>query len=421
MPRPTGVSKFGGEIVAKHGARTSYFMPGNVYEAALKRLRWLYTEFDGKVSISNSGGKDSTVLLELCAIVAKELGYLPIRVMWLDQECEFQATVDYQRHLMYERDDVDFRWYQIPFMLENATNHDNPWLHVWGPGEEWVREKEPNSIHDNTYNAQHFYSVLNAIAMQDLDKTWCLLDGMRIEESPTRRMAMTSRPVYKWATWSSNDGTKTDPRYRFHPLYDWSYRDIWKAIYDHEWRYNTHYDFLFQKGIKVQNMRVSNYHHETALPSLSHLQEIEPETWERATKRLEGISTAGHIQDDQFPTKLPYMFTSWDEYCRYLIENLSKLPEHRAQFYDQYEMMQRACRHLPLDELAQWMILSVIRNDLYGTTINNFVSTRRTSRLTEAELAEHGLTPEDVRGKRKAPSKRKGADWGKAIDKQGTA
>src|SRR5690606_5749057 len=94
----------------------------NVYDAALGRIRWLFEEFDGKVSVSCSGGKDSTVVVELAAMVAKERGDLPLDVWWLDQETEFQATVDYMRYLMYERDDINLRWYQIPWRLENATD-----------------------------------------------------------------------------------------------------------------------------------------------------------------------------------------------------------------------------------------------------------------------------------------------------------
>lgn len=379
-----------------HGtAKPGYLFDQDVYNAALDRIRWLYDEFDGNISVSNSGGKDSTVLVELCAIVAKEKDpSRPLRVMWLDQECEFESTVTYQRHLFYERPDIDFRWYQVPFQLENATNHQVPFLNVWGEGEEWVRDREPNSIHENTYGQQHFYSLLRSIAEKDLTDEWCLVDGMRIEESPTRRMVMTSNPSYKWVTWSSNDGgwsKKSGPpkgngkdyRFRFHPLYDWSYRDIWKAIYDHGWKYNTHYDEMYRYGVPVRNMRVSNYHHETALNSLTFLQEVEPETWERATRRLQGISTYGHIET-AYPEKLPYMFTSWDEYALYLIENLTTknfLPIYKKTGFEQmsqlYDKLKRYCSHVDSDELAQWMILCILRSDYYGTTINNYMVNNR--------------------------------------------
>lgn len=391
-------SKYGSEAVKQHNGGAQYLLEQDVYEAALERMRWIYKEFDGKVQISNSGGKDSTVVIELASIAARELGYLPIRVMWLDQECEFASTVEQQRYYAYERDDIDFHWYQVPFDIENATNHQDPWLHVWGEGEEWVREKEPSraegglAIHENNYGLpqekNQFYALLSAIANQDLEDGWCLIDGMRIEESPARRMSMTSRPVYKWITWVGNDGTKKHPRYRFHPIYDWSYKDVWHFIETRGIKYCKHYDHMFQQGVPTQKMRVSNYTHETALPSLTWLQEIEPQTWEAATRRLQGINTYKHIFDDSFPKKLPYMFASWDEYCRYLIENLTDTDEQRAKFYKQYADMQRSCGHLPLDELAQWQILGVLRSDYYGTTIRNFIVNNRTNRQTGMQMAK---------------------------------
>jgi predicted phosphoadenosine phosphosulfate sulfurtransferase len=43
----------------------------NVYDAALERIRYIYDEFPN-IIVAFSGGKDSTVILELSLIVAKE-------------------------------------------------------------------------------------------------------------------------------------------------------------------------------------------------------------------------------------------------------------------------------------------------------------------------------------------------------------
>lgn len=356
----------------------------NVFEAALDRIRWLFDEFDGNVAVWSSGGKDSIVVTELAAMVAKERGGAPLRVMWLDQECEYQATVDYQRYLMYERDDIDFRWYQIPFLLENSTNHSDPWLRVWDPErpEDWVRPKEPGSIHENVYGADKFHELLSMIAVRDLTEDWCQLDGMRVEESPARRLTMTSHPVYKWVTWSHRDSYVSSSilrqpgtsRMRFDPIYDWSFRDVWKAIHTQGWRYNTFYDAMFRYGHDVQTMRVSNYHHETSVVSLGWLQEVEPETWEAATRRLEGISTWGHLSDDQFPDQLPFMFSGWVEYTQYLIDNLVGSPEDRENFQRQWNLLTRSCPDLGEEKAARFMGKIVVGNDLYGTKVKNFLS-----------------------------------------------
>lgn len=361
----------------------------NVYDAALGRIRWLFEEFDGKVSVSCSGGKDSTVVVELAAMVAKERGDLPLDVWWLDQETEFQATVDYMRYLMYERDDINLRWYQIPWRLENATDLKGQWLNVWGEGEEWMRPKEPNSIHENTFGEDTWYELLNQINCKTCHP--CILDGMRIEESPSRRLSSTSRPMYKWVTWSVTAKDRQDKnapvKYRFHPIYDWSFRDVWKAIYMNDWKYNRHYDQLFQRGVPVKSMRVSNFHHDQALDSLKWLQELEPETWERATKRLQGISSFGHLQDDQYLKELPYMFNDWPEYMHHLIDTLIPDPDDRPIFRNRFEKFKRKYgKYVSIDSIAVEIINEVVSGDYYGVQAKAFEVNHRQWIRTEGRL-----------------------------------
>lgn len=383
---------------AEMGSRPTYFGPSrpqvvvsdlNVYDAALERIRWVFEEFDGKVVVGNSGGKDSTVVLELAAMVAAERGELPLDVYWLDQEAEFEATVEYQRYLMYDRQDIRFHWYQIPFQLFNSTNLENPWLNVWDEAtpERWLREKEPSSIHVNDTGRTRFTKVMDGIITKHFNG-WAVLTGVRAEESPARNMSSRARPVYKWVTWAVRAQQKVPKErnpningFRFQPIYDWSYRDVWKAIDMNGWRYNTHYDHLHQYGVPTKNMRVSNYHHETALRSLHFLQEVEPETWEKATQRLQGINAYGHLRSDQYPKSLPYMFASWEEYMHHLIDNLA--PERdRAVYRRQYAELRKGVEALGydlaehpelVDKLAGVVGRSVIGGDLYGTKVKNWL------------------------------------------------
>lgn len=357
-----------------------------VFDAALGRMRWLFDEFDGRVVVSSSGGKDSTVVMELAARVAREKGCLPLQVWWLDQECEFAATVDYQRRVAYERDDIDFHWYQIPFRLENATDLKEQFLHVWGEGEEWVREKEPSraeggvAITENTYGEDHWYRLLASISTTDF-ADHVLVDGIRMEESPGRRLVCISNPQYKWATWSVTDEHPQNPTkwvYRFHPIFDWTFRDVWVAIESQGWAYNAHYDHLHQWGVPSRNMRVSNYHHDQALKSLWYLQEIEPETWEAATRRLHGINTYGHLREDQIPKKVPYMFDGWVDYMHHLIDNLIPEEDGRENFRRQYRTLCEAFPHYGPEWLAEKMMRPIITGDYWGTNVKNYLVAWRT-------------------------------------------
>lgn len=380
----------------------------NVLQAAYDRVEWVYQEFAGPgVTVSCSGGKDSTVVVELALEVATRLDRLPVRVSFLDQECEFEATRDYMRYLA-DRPEIAMEWYQIPFRLFNATNHDDPWLTVWDPAlapadgvdmgdpEQarggWARPKEPDAIHENTFGVDRFKEVLLAIAHQRPGQA--LLTGMRADESNARRMTMTTDPRYKWVTWSSGGiGKGEDPStptaYRFHPIYDWSHNDIWGYLHARGARYNTHYDTQYRYGIPTRDMRVSNYHHETALHALLLLQEAEPTTWERATARLQGINTYAHLRDGTVPTDLPYMFSTWEEYLAHLLGNLVPDDEGREMFLRQRARIMGSLPDCPPDLRDRVMCGQVISNDRYGTRVQNWINAARVPALHERWRVEN--------------------------------
>jgi predicted phosphoadenosine phosphosulfate sulfurtransferase len=357
----------------------------DVFAAAQQRVAWVFDEFEGRVAVSSSGGKDSTVVLELAAAEARKRGLPPVPVAWLDQECEFESTVEYQRRTA-ARPDVEFLWYQVPFRLFNSTDSTTPWLHVWdetlappAPGEPsgWVREKEPgNPLVHALGRADRFKDCLDEISFRHVEhfdgKPTALLTGIRAEESPARRLAVTSNPGYKFVTWSAHRGGC--PYTMFQPIYDWRLGDVWHAIHSQGWSYNRHYDNMFRFGVSPRNMRVSNYHHETAIHALAYLQEVEPATYEAATARLSGIATFARLGRDQFPHKLPYMFGDWVEYLHYLIDNLATCDEHRATFRAQWETLRNTCLYEPVERLAKVLIYGVITYDLYGTKMRMFMA-----------------------------------------------
>lgn len=339
----------------------------NVLQAALARIGWLFDEFLGNgrpLCVSTSGGKDSTVVFELARIVAAEKGLAKLPIMWLDQECEYQSTVDYVRWQMHQPD-VDPYWFQVPFRLTNSTSHNEheQFLHVWDPEAEdrWMRPKEPDSIHDNIYGTDRFYPTLTAISDFHF-RGGANLCGMRAEEAPGRRVGLTGQATYKWITW----GWCGPNHYVFSPLYDWTWRDVWKAIHEFGWNYNIHYDRLYQFGVPTKNMRVSNFHHETAVWSLFHLQEVEPETYARATQRLEGIHTYAHLGVKDFRNReLPYMFDTWLEYRDYLVEHLPT-PANAQRFKAKWAKLREqfpAAYAERAEQLAQAEANSVIMND----------------------------------------------------------
>ena len=351
------------------------FKKQNVFDAALERMRFLFDEFDNVV-VSFSGGKDSTATLEVALIVAEERGRLPLPVVFLDQEAEWQAVVDYVRETMNDPR-VEPYWLQVPIRLFNATSMDEAWLNCWAEGEEWMRPKEPNSIHVNNYGTDRFYEMFKKVlAYHWPDESTCYVGGVRCEESPARASGLTTGQTYKHATW----GKKLDDKrqhYTFYPLYDWSYRDIWKAIHSNGWNYCKVYDEYYRHGIAPIKMRVSNLHHETAVDQLFYLPEIEGQTWEALTRRLQGINQTKHMtKKEMFSVKeLPYMFKDWPEYRDYLVDNLVQTEERRDTFRKKFAYMDEKYHDMHNEhERYKSEILCILANDFEFTKLKNFTS-----------------------------------------------
>jgi predicted phosphoadenosine phosphosulfate sulfurtransferase len=345
----------------------------NVFEAALDRIRLIFDEFD-EVVVSISGGKDSTVIYELARIVAKERGKLPLKVMWIDQEAEWQQTVDTVKKVMYDKDVVPM-WFQMPLKMLNATSTKQAWLNCWGDGEKWLREKDPIAIKENKYGTDRFKELFPAIAKVEFKgKKVAFLAGVRAEESPSRHIALTATPKYKWVTWC-RVLSKKEPQVTFYPLYDWSYTDIWAAIEKHRWEYNPVYDFQYRYGVKLKDMRVSNLHHETAVHSLFHLQELDGKLYQDLTQRIAVIDTAGKLGTaDYFIRELPFMFKTWNEYRDYLMEKIVEDPawfkrldsarkEFDALFHDRPDLQINA---------SKVIINSIVCNDIELTKVDNY-------------------------------------------------
>ena len=162
----------------------------NVFDQALERVRFLFEEFENVV-VGFSGGKDSTVVLNLALQIAEEQNRLPLKVMFLDQEAEWQNVIDYM-HTVMEDERVDPMWLQIPFKIFNSTSNKNQWITAWEHGAEHMRPYVDYSIKENKYGTESFYDLFNAIFKTEFPETRsCLLGGVRSEESPRRHVAMT--------------------------------------------------------------------------------------------------------------------------------------------------------------------------------------------------------------------------------------
>jgi len=124
-------------------ARTAIRGTENVLEATLKRISYLFDNYDN-VQLAFSGGKDSTVLFHLVNAEAIKRNRKFI-LYFQDQEAEYQGTIDFVEWAMSQPNVIP-QWYQVPIFMTNAASHQQLFLWAWGENEEWVREKNKLAI-----------------------------------------------------------------------------------------------------------------------------------------------------------------------------------------------------------------------------------------------------------------------------------
>jgi predicted phosphoadenosine phosphosulfate sulfurtransferase len=337
-----------------------------VLEAAKERIAYIVDEFEN-IIVSISGGKDSTVLAHLALTEAHRRGR-KIGLFFLDEEVVYDSTIQQIEYLMNLFPENTIRlWLQIEFHLTNATSLNESQLICWEAGKHkiWMRPKKSYSIQHKPWDPAKetirdknkgfgFYDALENF--QNSRENTAFLIGLRATESPNRWRAVSKNPGYKNVYWSTKQkGTN----YSFYPLYDWNFHDIWKYIYDNQLRYSKIYDYMYKKGMGLQEIRVSSLIHEKSFKALVELPEFEPKTYDRLLKRIRGISVGNLYGKDSKMLrvqKLPKNFKTWIEYRDFLLETYPD-PEKKQIF------VKRFSKHLNNNYVARQQCRQLILND----------------------------------------------------------
>jgi predicted phosphoadenosine phosphosulfate sulfurtransferase len=341
------------------------YKENNVFDEALERINWIFDDHDD-VIIAMSGGKDSTVVFNLALMVAREKNRLPLKVFWLDQEAEWQSTVDYMDSVM-RMEEVEPYWFQIPFDFTNSLSPQKNFLRVWDEScpDLWIHEKSDIAIKDFDYKANRFHDIYKELQSKIAtgNKT-AVLCGMRIQESPARRLHIVGEKAkYKGITWCS--ALYDNNCRQFYPIYDFNNSDIWAAIAKNKWSYNKLYDNQYRYGVPSVNMRCSALIHETAWHNIRGLQEFEPKTYNRFCRRIAGTNAFTHAleTDDVMPKELPFMFKDWKEYRDYLLIHIVK-PEY-------WDLFKNRWKNQNTEEWYKLHVRECIINDIDGTINHN--------------------------------------------------
>lgn len=336
----------------------------NVFDEALNRIRMLY-DYHDEVIVCMSGGKDSTVLFNLTLKVASEKNRLPLKVFWLDQEAEWQHTVDYMDWVMH-LPEVEPLWFQIPFDFTNSLSPQTNFIHLWDEAEKdkWIHPKSDISIKENPTKDIRFHDLVLSIPAAVTNKNCAVLVGMRMSESPARRIQITGSSG-KWhgITWCTNPIGTTR---KFWPIFDFTDDDIWTAIAKNHWKYNGAYDLMYRWGVNKRDMRVSALIHETSWHAIEMLQEFEKDTYNKFIVRIPGASTFNHSFDEGgiIPRELPIAFKDWKEYRDYLLVHITK-PEY-------WDLFRKRWKGQDDEGWYKIHVKEVIINDIDGTVNKNY-------------------------------------------------
>ena len=122
------------------------FLEKDVLQAAFERLELIFKNFEN-VYFSVSGGKDSSVMVQLANMVAKKLNK-KFDVLYIDFEAQYKHTIQHIEELKQLPQIRDFYHIALPIALRNAVSVLQPKWICWEEESKdlWVRDMPKDSI-----------------------------------------------------------------------------------------------------------------------------------------------------------------------------------------------------------------------------------------------------------------------------------
>jgi predicted phosphoadenosine phosphosulfate sulfurtransferase len=258
---------------------------------ARERISTLFDRYD-HVNVSFSGGKDSTVVLNLCHDEAMKRGR-KITVHFIDEEVIPPETEDYVRRAMKMPAISKFWWICLPTKQRNACSKQSPWWVAWDPNcpELWCRPAPPEGIFEYPGFDPEVHGTRNIQELLFNRDDGIVADvlGIRAQESLRRYRSVAKRETDNWISRSGTVPWVLTCK----PIYDWTTEDVWTAPRVLGWDYNVAYDMMERFGISRHAQRVAPAFAEEPLRDLPIWRECWPEMWEKVLLRVPGAATAG--------------------------------------------------------------------------------------------------------------------------------
>ena len=321
----------------------------NVFDAALERIEFAFDNFEN-LCVSYSGGKDSTVMIQLVEMIAKKKNR-KYDVLFIDMEAQYLMTIEHIKTLKNKLENIrDFYWVCLPLSLRNAVSVFEPRWICWEKSkkEKWVREMPEFAINEDNnifpffkyaMEFEEFVPEFEKWYSEKYNSSMCgHFVGIRCDESLNRFRTIVSmkKDRFKDKPWTTRN-KPLEHTYSIYPIYDWRTEDDWIATFKYNLEYNYVYELMYKNGLTIHQQRLCQPFGDDQKNGLDQYRAIEAENWDRLLKRVAGVnfgniycrtSALGNITS-QKPDHM-----TWQEWALYLLESIGiynkKLEKHYA-------------------------------------------------------------------------------------------
>jgi predicted phosphoadenosine phosphosulfate sulfurtransferase len=320
----------------------------NVFDASLERIEYAFDNFDN-LCVSFSGGKDSTLMIQLVDMIAKKKKK-KFDVLFIDMEAQYLMTIEHIESLKNKLKTIrDFYWVCLPLSLRNAVSVFEPRWICWEKEkkEKWVREMPDFAINEENNIFPFFRYAMEFEEFVPEFQKWYQENkggkcgsfvGIRCDESLNRfrTIVSTKKETLSGFGWTTRN-KPLENSYSIYPIYDYRTEDVWTAMFKNDFEYNYVYELMFKNGLGIHQQRLCQPFGDDQKNGLDQYKAIEADNWEKLLKRVAGVnfgniycrtSALGNIKSEK-PAHL-----TWQEWALYLLESIGiynkKLEKHYA-------------------------------------------------------------------------------------------